>query len=145
MVSTVASSAASIASKASTARPCVWVVSRLHTSTSSASRDGRQVTQKSLAESLPGGSTQWLRHVQVLAEAVRDGAAGGVQGSPAGAGGLALHAEDLQIRRRWGDGVRPHDHRMPSGTAPRPHGFPALRHAGVLSGHVPRGLLRHPL
>jgi hypothetical protein len=44
MVSTVAASAASMASKASTARPALRVASRLHASTSSASREGAGVS-----------------------------------------------------------------------------------------------------
>ena len=45
-VSTVASSAVSMASKARTARPSVWVASRLHASTSRASRDGAGMSPK---------------------------------------------------------------------------------------------------
>ena len=142
MVSTVASSAASMASKASTARPCVWVEAGC-TRRRAARRGMGQAGHPKIA----GGVPARRQHAAARARAgPRRGSArqrgGSVQGAPAGAGGLALHAEDLQIRRPGGTvcgptiiGCRPA--RLRAHTASQRSGTPvcclAMSH-GVCSG-----------
>ena len=138
MVSTVASSAASMASKASTARPALWVASRLHASTSSASREGAGVSPHNRWRS-PGSYAVCLGSgAPLFTEAVRYGAAGRVQGSSAGAVDITLHARSTWVRRRRRERVWPNDDRMSPCTAALPYRFPAPLYGGVLPCYVPR-------